>query len=47
MGPKGTCTCNMYMFGYSVAISATHLAVGAPNDKDHGDWTGSVHVFGI
>ena len=33
-------------FGWSVAISANTIVVGANGDRDAGDWTGSVYIFG-
>ncbi|MGB0417944.1 MAG: FG-GAP repeat protein, partial [Acholeplasmataceae bacterium] len=34
-------------FGYSVALHGTTLVVGAPNDDDNGDSSGSVYVYDL
>jgi uncharacterized repeat protein (TIGR01451 family) len=34
-------------FGFSVSLSATTLAVGAPGDSDRGSLSGSVYVFAL
>eukprot|EP00854_Cymbomonas_tetramitiformis_P031347 gene31347-39402_t len=34
-------------FGWSIALSGTHLVVGEPNDDDLGSNSGSVHVYSV